>query len=184
MIVNVLHLADRVDRYEHFTAQMNEQGIDYIIHPGIRNIKPFVGINAAHKNIIRKAKENKEPMCCVSEDDIYFSDPLSFKYFTDNMPNDFDLYLGCLYHGEIRPDNTVRDFSSLTLYIVHEKFYDKFLSASSTTHLDRALRGLGKFVVCNPFVCKQIDGYSDNAKKVTNYNEQYLGKRKFYFSTG
>ncbi len=182
MTINILHLPDRADRYIHIMNQMAIQEADFVLHPGIRHIKTFTGVSRAHKAIIKKAKEDRLPMCCVCEDDTEFSDPLSFKYFIDNIPDDWDLYMGCIYHGEIKPDNTVRDFSSLTLYIIHERFYDKFLSAPENIHLDRALAGLGKFVVCNPFVCKQIDGYSDNSKKETKYNEKYMGRRKFYRS--
>ncbi len=182
MTINILHLPERTDRYIHIMNEMAVQGADFILHPGIRHIKPFTGISRAHKSIVQKAKEQKLPMCCICEDDAEFSDPSGFKYFVDNIPAQFSLYLGCIYHGEIRPDNTVRDFSSLTLYVIHESFYDKLLCAPENVHLDRALAGLGKFVVCNPFVCKQIDGYSDNSKKETQYNKKYMGHRKFYRS--
>lgn len=183
MIINVLHLPHRTDRLIHLTEQMQSQRANFVLHDGIQNIKPHVGISAAHRQIIRIAQAKKEPMCCVCEDDIEFSDPNAYKYFIEHLPDNFSMYMGCIYHGEIRPDNTVRDFSSLTLYIVHEKFYDTFLSVPGDIHLDRGLRGLGKFVVCNPFVCKQIDGYSDNARKMTDYNRQHMGQRKFYHSS-
>lgn len=183
MIVNIINLKHRTDRREHIINQMTEQGVEFMIHDGVLHRKSFTGVSVAHKSVIRQAQKDKLPMCCICEDDTEMSDPFSLNYFFNNIPEKFDIFLGCIYHGEIRPDNTIRDFSSLTLYIVHESFYDKFLSVPENMHLDRGLAGLGKFVVCNPFVCKQIDGYSDNSKKETKYNEKYMAKRKFYHSS-
>lgn len=183
MIVNIINLPKRTDRREHIINQMNDQRAEFVIHDGVLHRKSFTGCSLAHKKIIRQAQKDKLPICCICEDDTEFSDSNSLKYFFNTIPSIFSLYLGCIYHGEIRPDNTVRDFSSLTLYIVHESFYAKFLSVPENMHLDRGLAGLGKFVVCNPFVCKQIDGYSDNSKKETKYNEKYMVKRKFYHSS-
>ena len=180
MIVNVINLESRKDRWGHFESQAKEQNIQYKRWDGVLHITPFVGISIAHKRIIQHAKDNKLESVCVCEDDIEFSSPGAYDYFLKNIPEEYSMYLGCVYHGEIKADNTVLDFSSLTLYVVHHSFYDKFLSASPKMHLDRALKMMGKFVVCDPFVCKQIDGYSDNSKKITDYNNKYMGQRKFF----
>ncbi len=42
------------------------------------------------------------------EDDVRFTNPNSFKYFLENKPKDFDIYLSGIYLGEILEDNSVK----------------------------------------------------------------------------
>lgn len=183
--VHVINLKNRVDRLEHFKVQAAEQGFEYKIWEGIPHFKPFVGIAKAHKRVVQHAKDNNLPYIIICEDDINFSDKGAFDYFISKMPTDFDLFIGVIYHGHIRPDNTVLEFSSLILYIIHSRFYDTFLSVPEKSNIDRELKLLGKFVVCNPFVCKQTGGYSDNSRSMVDEIEQdkkYMGNRKFFRS--
>lgn len=118
------------------------------------------------------------------EDDCTFSDAGAFNYFVSNIPNEYDLFLGCVYTGEIK-NNIVRDFTAMILYICHERFYDKFLSTPQKNHIDREMKTLsGLYVVSNPFVCNQTEGFSDNAEKnfTLNDNKKYLYGRSFYKS--
>ena len=91
---------------------------------------------------------------------------------------DYDLYLGGIYYGKISEDNTVSDFAGAMLYMIHEKFYETFLTVSEEKDIDRSLANKGKYIVCNSFVAIQHNGYSDNKKKV-NYDSYLKGRILF-----
>lgn len=118
-----------------------------------------------HQQIIRWAKQRGQRDVCIAEDDVQFSSPGAFDYFVRNKPIDFDLYLGGITWGMVGNDNTVRDFSGTMLYIVHERFYETILDLSQIKDYDRMMAGLGHFVVCNPMVVCQHDGFSDNTQR-------------------
>lgn len=103
----------------------------------------------------------------------------AFDYFIENKPDDFDIYLAGIYHGQIEENNTVADFSGLMLYIIKDKFFNLFLEADESKDIDRALSNKGKFIVCNPFAAIQHNGYSDHFKKYCNY-DFYLKERKLF----
>lgn len=182
MIVNCIHLNERVDRHEHFIDEVkNQEKCEAFLWSGVSAFEVKRNISMAHKFIIQSAKENLE-MVAICEDDIEFTSKQSYKYFIDNIPDDFDLYFGGLSGGFIdEADNTVSNFSGLFLYIVHERFYDIFLDADESKNLDRALgthkameeieKKLGRkpiYKVCNPLVAKTINSYSDNHKTEMN----------------
>lgn len=184
MQLTIIHLEHRKDRLNNLHKQIEEQGIDYCIMDGIVDKQmPFRGICRAHKFIVRLAREQRMSMVAIGEDDLQFSDKGAWDYFLEHIPNDFDLYLGSVYEGEINGYNRVTSsFCGLTLYIVHERFYQKFLSLRETNHLDRELGELSKlykFYVCSPFVVKQIDGWSDNKKRYCEYDKLMEGKPFF-----
>lgn len=77
------------------------------------------------------------------------------------------MYLGGIYYGRIKDDNSVSDFAGTMLYKIHQKFYDTFLSINEEIDIDRALAGKGRFIVCNPFVAIQHEGFSDNKKSMS-----------------
>lgn len=171
--VNVIHMEECVDRMKQFDKQAEEQGFYYHKHPGIvvGNI-PFAGVNMAHKSIVKKAKESSKPMVIIAEDDCVFSAPGAYDYYLANMPAEFDLYLGMIYSGDI-VDGMVKNYmAGLTLYTVHERFYDKFLAMPVMNHIDRLLGNLANyndFHVCDPFVCEQSDGWSFHKKEEGKY---------------
>jgi hypothetical protein len=145
-------------------------------------IDPFVtsrGISRAHKQIVEYAQRNNLQEVLIAEDDLCFTGRGAFDFFLDNKPTDFDIYLGSIYHGDIRKDNSVIDFSGLTMYIINQRFYDTFLSIREDKHLDRALRDKGRYIVCNPFVAIQFNGYSDNMKQFWNYDGCFKDRKLF-----
>ena len=182
--VNYINLSYRKDRLQSFAKECSEQGISNTKRwEGVIAEPTYKGISTVHKNIIRYAKENKMPMVCVAEDDVKFCDKGAWKYFIDNIPNDFDLYLAGVYCIDpILPDNRIKQFSGLILYICHERFYDKFLSANDSKQIDRAMADLhGRYIVCNPFAAIQHEGYSDNRGRIVlDYEKKYLKNRKLY----
>ncbi|MGB3946340.1 MAG: hypothetical protein WBM13_00025 [Bacteroidia bacterium] len=161
--------------------ELQEQGIsEFQIWNGIIDSEITErGISKAHKQIIQYAKDNCLPEVLIGEDDLHFTGKNAFKFFLANVPSDYDIYLGGIYYGRLKSDNTVEDFSGLTLYMVNERFYDTFLSVSENVHLDRALRNKGRFVVCNPLVVVQHNGFSDNVKEEVNY-DSFLIERKLF----
>lgn len=181
-MLNIVHLEHRSDRYETLMKELSQQQIKYYkIWPGISNdlYPPFGGIGKAHKQIIQEAKRKNFTSTLIAQDDIKFTAKGAYQYFMENIPYDFDIYLGSIYYGKIKSDNTVNDFAGLTLFLVHERFYETFLSLPENQHLDRSLKGKGKFVVCHPFVATQYNGYSDNRKAYCN-NDNFLRRRTLF----
>lgn len=180
-MLNIIHLEHRKDRLELLQKELAEQGIyQYKIWDGIWDRKqPCKGISKSHKQIVKFACDNKLPSIMIAEDDLKFTATGAFQYFLQNEPPDYDLYLGGIYYGNIKKDNTVDDFAGLTLYRIHQRFYNTFLSIPEETDLDRSLHLKGKFVVCDPFVVFQQNGFSDNKGAHCNY-EIYLRDRKLF----
>lgn len=183
MIVNAINLKKRPDRLASFIGQAWEQGFEYSIWEGIETPQfVFVGISNSHKQIIQDAKHKGLKMVTVAEDDVKFSAPGSWKYYIDNIPDSFDLYFGSVYKARIENGRITHGFSGLTLYTVHERFYDVFLSMKEMNHLDREL---GRFAykyeyrVCEPMVAFQSDGYSDNRKQFESYGHLLEGIKLF-----
>jgi hypothetical protein len=55
--------------------------------------------------------------------------------------------------------------------MVHEKFYEKFLSVPDDVHIDTSMDELkGNYVFCYPFAALQRAGFSANNRTVVNYN--------------
>ena len=181
MTLNIIHLPHRTDRLQLLKNQLQKQKIsDYKIWNGIIDIEtPATGISKAHKQVVQYAKENNLPEVLIAEDDLYFTADTSLIFFLSNKPFDYDIYLSSTYHGLIKGDNTIKDFSGLTFYMVSQRFYNTFLTASENMNLDRALRKKGKYIVCNPFTVIQRNGYSDNVKKFCNYDQLLKGRNIF-----
>jgi hypothetical protein len=178
--LNIIHLPHREDRFELLTGELVSQDLFACIWPGILNPEdPKKGISKAHKQVVAWAKQQQFPTVIIAEDDIRFTAPGAFDHFIKNRPADFDLYLGGIYYGKIKPDNTVEDFAGTMLYIIHERFYDTFLSIDENVHIDRGLVGKGRFVVCNPFAAIQHNGYSDNKGCYMNY-DSYLDDKQLF----
>jgi hypothetical protein len=167
--MNIIHNQYRPDRWATLLHELERQGItDYRIWPAILDNPICKGVSRAHKQIVQYAKDWKIPEIIIAEDDIKFPAKDGYKYFLSKKPEDFDLYLGGIYRGEIIEGKTT-DFSSLHLYIIREKFYDTFLSTDETKHLDTELKGKGDYRVCYPFAAIQYSGFSDVERSKTNF---------------
>jgi hypothetical protein len=180
LTINIIHLHQRLDRFEVFQKELKSQNIsDFKIWKGITNQESTIkNISLAHKQIVQHAKVLKLPSILIAEDDIKFTDFGAFDFYLKNIPTDFDLYLGGIIWGQIERQLSKR-FSGTMLYVIQEKFYDTFLSTDEHYHIDRGLRNKGKFIVCNPMVAVQHNGYSNNAKRIMNY-DVYLKGRDLY----
>jgi hypothetical protein len=170
--LHIIHLPHRTDRWELLQKQLQQQSVrHYRIWDGIRDQEsPKRGISKAHKQIVEWAKYQQLPYVLIAEDDIWFSAPGALDYFLIHQPADFDLYVGGIIWGDVLPDNTVSDFAGSTLYIASDRFYDAILDLPEDKDYDRAMAGLGKFVVCCPMVAFQHTGYSDNHQRDCDFN--------------
>lgn len=178
MRLNIIH-GNRGERFQPLMKELNSQFItDYELWPSIYLPSIKSSINAAHKQIVEYARLAEWDYVAIAEDDLQFTSPNSWEYFLNSMPYDFDLYLSMVYLGQPDEKNVVKEFTGMTMYVVAKRFYDKFLSVPGDDHIDRLLAGLGRFVVCNPFVAKQHNGFSSNTGKEENYDE-LLKERKF-----
>lgn len=142
-----------------------------------------IGINKAFRKIVQWAKENKSPRVLIGEDDLLFSSPGAWKYYIDNIPDDYDTYLGGIYAGQLQGNRIINGYSGHSLIMIHERFYDFFLSANPNDHLDRWLGNTAfkhQYIVCLPYVVYQISkGYSDNHKRMVSHNS-YLKEMNLY----
>lgn len=168
-----------------FENQSKEQGFEYERWQGIVvDQMPFFGISVSHKAIVLDAKQKGLPMVCIAEDDCVFSSPGAWEYYLKSIPENFDLYFGLVYEGNIKDNKVLTGVLTgcLTLYIVHERFYDVFLSMKSMNNLDRELgkyAGDFDYKVCNPMVCFQSNGFSDHKKSEATYDHLLVGRTLF-----
>lgn len=175
-----LHIikGNREERLPRLMKELEAQGItDYELWDGIylsHSVK--ASINASHKQIVEYAKLAEWDEVCIAEDDLKFTHQSSWKYFLKQKPFDFDMYLSMIYTGDIDENNYVKKFTGLTLYVIAKRFYDKFLSVSGDGHIDQELAGLGKYIVCNPFVAMQYNGFSSNTGKNEVYDTLLQGR--------
>ncbi len=176
MIINIIFDNRHSEDYERLLAEFELQTVkpSYKFWPCIINKDSVVGsINASHKMIINWAKDNGVKEVVIAEQDLSFTHPTAWEYFLKNKPTDYDIYLACSYVKDRCKDTGVLKFlvCGFHLYIVNEKYYDKFLSAKDNEHIDSEIENLkGDFVFCYPFPALQRAGYSANNGAPVNYN--------------
>lgn len=191
--LHILHLEPttgikRVDdvaqvRYERMVEQLGSQGItDYKFHPGFFDrVNTKKAIHQGHKAIVLNAKEQGLQRVIIAEDDIIFTSSNSWTYFISEIPDSYDLFFGLIYVGEIDAGDRVLNGMSgaMSLYAIHERYYDTFLSQPDDNHVDRKHGELAhkhEFYCCSPMIVKQRGGYSFNLKKENFYSVYEEGK--------
>lgn len=169
----------REERVLSIVKQSKEHGFACRFWEGVINKHGGVGITQAFKKIVRWAKENNLPMVPIGEDDLQFSAPGAWQYYLDNMPEDFDIYSGGIYSGQLEGNRIVNGYSGNTLITIKNHFYDFILSANEDPkglglgHLDRWLGCFAfekKYIVSMPYVVLQSEGYSDNLRRETRHS--------------
>ncbi len=166
------------DDYERLLGEFIIQGLTKYHFWDATVLKDSVvkSINASHKKIVQWAKDNGKEYVIVAEQDLTFTCPTAWKYFLDNIPKQFDLYLACTYIVPVS-NNKICGFH---LYIIHSKFYDKFLSVKDDLHIDTAMDSLeGDYIFCYPFPALQRRGFSANNHTIVDYNK-ILSKEDIY----
>lgn len=188
MMLNIIHDIRRLDRFVMLQQELAEQEItEYKIWDAIIETPAKKGCSRSHKRIIQWAKDNNETEVIIGEDDMHFGRHEkiikgAYKFFLDNKPKEFSIYLAGVYDGKIESDNSIKTFTSTTLYICHNSFYDKFLSANENNNIDWWISkfGGGKYFVCNPMVVRQHDTVSAHNSFINH--DSHLRKYKFFES--
>lgn len=189
-IVHVINLPKRTDRLRQFEIQASEQEFQYKVFDGVIDLAHVArGISMAHKRVIMYAKTKGMKRVVIAEDDCRFTGFGAYDYFLSQMPDSYDIFLSSFYEGKLDGNNRLVKselsnelLSGLTMYCVHERFYNTFLNVYSLDHLDKMIGKVAdkyEFYVCNPFTTFQENGYSDNKKKECNY-DHYMKGRKLY----
>lgn len=167
--INIIHDNRLIGRYEALMEEFSKEGVtDYKIWEPVEDSKSVIrSINLSHKQIVAWAKKEGLKEVCIGEDDLYFSAAGGWKYFLENKPETFDLYLWGSYIVPLS-NNCVCGFQ---LYIIAEKFYDQFLSVPADIHIDYSMDSLkGDYRFCYPFSALQRSCFSANNRAITNYN--------------
>ena len=153
---------------------------------GIVDKQPYIGIGLAHLKCIHRAKSEGWDKVLIMEDDVeYPGKDKTHKHIEEclsTLPDDWDIVLGGAYYlkgyGKVNAHwKRVGEFAGLHWYMVHERVYDRILQYDYTDHIDRWI-GRQKLNIYLPHKiwAIQSDGFSDNVKKVTDYNSTYLTK--------
>lgn len=171
-------------RKQNYLEQCAEHSIKFMIHPGVTGaLQIFHNINAAHKNVIRYAKENLLPYIHIAEDDFVFTGKGAWKYYLDNKPQSFDMYMAVIYAGTVENQKVLSAFSGgMSVYTVSEKFYDFILNAPANEHLDRLIGTVANqydLLVPPKYCVRQLGGYSFNFDRSFNYSGFEEGKEFF-----
>lgn len=179
--IAIIHNDAEQGRYKTLMKELESQNIyKYMLFPSVYHPKGAKeGINLAHRQCVEYAKVAGFSEICVMENDISFLGDGAFDYFIKRKPEDFDLYLAGAYVTNFNKDGTLHDFCGFHCYIVKDHFYDTYLSVPYDEHIDRAMAGMGKFILCDPMIAVQHSGYSSNTGKFENYDSLLQDKRLF-----
>jgi hypothetical protein len=166
--LNIIYDNRRPEKYEPLIDGLIEQGItDYKIWDCVMLPSVVDSIAESHKMIIRDAMEQGLDRCLVAEDDLMFSCKGAWDYYLNNMPKEFDLYLGCTYVLPIS-NNVVCGFH---LYCVDKGYFQVLLDVPRSQHIDTYMNELkGDYKFCYPFPALQRSGFSANNRIEVNYN--------------
>lgn len=180
---DVVHIITLPSRRKSIGQEMDRHGVTAIYWEGVTSGQPIHNINASHKAIVQHAKDSGMERIIIAEDDCrFFGEPgEGFKYFLDNRPTEpYDLYLSSFYSGDRLPGNRVKNIAGLTLYEVHSRFFDTYLSVRNDHHIDRLLSTTqGRFFVSPKFCTFQQKGYSYQRKRWADDSNRLIGQPIF-----
>lgn len=177
-ITQAIILRSREERVLSICQQSKEQNFSCRFWEGVIDARGgWAGINLSFRKVVEWAKENNLHHVIIGEDDLLFSAPLAWQYYLDNMPDEFDIYSGGIYSGQIENERIVNGWSGNTLITVKGSFFDEFIRLSdealkNNDHLDRRMGNYAfqkNYRVCIPHVVYQMNGYSDNHRRETSH---------------
>ena len=178
--INIIHDCRRSEKYPLLIAELSRQGLteeDYEIWPCIVSGTVIESINASHKMIIQKAKDEGMDDICVMEDDVLFPAKDGFAHFIENKPDRFRVYLAGAYSVEWHKPlpGFVTHFVGMHCYIMSNIFYDIFLNIPPDVHIDTYVSDMIKqyeiaVICCYPMSAIQRTGWSANNMKEVDYN--------------
>lgn len=188
LVINLEKRTDRRDAFiKHWKESVPEWGHVNLM-PGVLDDDPMIGIASAHLQCVKFAMDRKWPNVMIMEDDVSFR-PRCTAYLDEAvkvLPDCWDILLGGVYEANnLQPFNShwdrIDEFCGLHFYILSASAYDKVLAYDKRFHIDRWMNMGGKRLnsfVTNKYVAIQRDGFSDNVKANTNYNDLLLNKKK------
>lgn len=186
----LINLPKRVERLNSSSENLkNFFGENtFVVSDGVVMENTTHAVREAHKNAVRLAKNAGEKQALIFEDDILFRDG-AFDYFKtlmQNLPDDYDVILFGCYSGQIfQTENLFFDkinkFSGLQMYLISERAYDKVLEYTGNRPIDHWMGLNLNCYISKKHLSYQSDGWSDNAKTVTNYNETVLRDYSKFF---
>lgn len=186
--IYIIHDPLRKDRKELLDKELVLQGItDYELIPAVKkHPKAFLNIAEAHKNCIKLANKAGYEQVVVMEDDVMFVAPGAYNRFlelSELLPDNWDLFSTGSYDwkkfGEPK-NGSIRalQLSGRHCYMVHERFYKRYLDIIVTSPMDKLLKG--HMYMAYPMLALQHDTFSDHVKKVTNYNKIFAKSLKLW----
>lgn len=155
---------------------------EYEVFPAILKQPGHVGVSESFKEIIRRNYDEKEIQ--IFEDDVLFTSLDSRRVFEENMPEEFDVYLGGSYSYEQIEDLgsllRVNKFASLHCVVIRKNAYDKFISHDPKVvdNIDVWVSSQGVLsYICNPQVAIQRPGFSYNRGRNVDYTYKLRDKK-------
>ncbi len=178
LTAQVISLRRRTDRRQQFAAHAAEQGIPYTFVDAIATLPVHTAVTQSHKLVVRNAMAQGWPQVLIMEDDCWFPSADGFRWFLKQIPTKpFDLFLGGIYGGTADHHGRLQRFNGTHCYIVHSRYYRRFLHATEDQFIDNALSALGgTFYVCQPFAALQRPGFSDGKGAHTDHMHLVQGK--------
>lgn len=188
----LINLPKRKERLEKSTKEITNFFGEFktIVSKGVDFIEnTTLAVREAHKNCIKFSKEAGFNTVIVIEDDITLKENSKpyFDELMENLPDDYDVCVFGIYGGKINVLenqywNKINKFSGLHFYLVNQKAYDKILEYNGTQPIDHWIGQNLNCYISKKLFAFQLDGWSDNAKTITDYNKTVLpGYKEFMF---
>lgn len=180
MVLNIIG-GDRPGRTKNLMYEIDRCGIEnYKLWPPIKLPSIKESINKAHRQIVEWAYNEGVEEILIAEDDFKSTHQDSFRFFLSKKPEFYDIYLGGIFLGDLDECDKVKSFTGLTMYFVHSRYFETFISIPGIDHIDHELsKEGGEFIVCNPFPFTQYSGISSNTGKFEDYNELFKFRNLF-----
>ena len=183
-MIYLIHDRLRADRQILYRKELDEQGIEFWeLIPAVKGESPIRNIAKAHKECIRRAIKADLPQAIILEDDVKFVCPGAFNRFLDlslqlDTNTEWDVFISGSYeYKTLNQQEYYRPlsrFSGLHCYMVNKKFYQRFLDLPEIVNIDKEIsKAKANIWMAHPMLALQHDGFSDNVKKVTNYNTTF-----------
>jgi len=184
-----MNIDSRTDRWEQISTDFKKlqelmpiqlQRISAVHVP----TNPKLGVAQSVHKIINIAKVENLDYVLILEDDLYIIDAQKIIDCLQNVPEDWDILSGGVYHYV--PDKIIneywvkmKDFCSLHFIILRKSMYEKVLSLNGSNHMDREIgkivkTGNATMYLMHPMPCQQRPGFSNIRNRQVNDNKRPL----------
>jgi len=187
----LINLPKRTERLEHSKKELTKFFGEFktVVSNAVdMQENTTLAIRESHKNCVKYANETEQKNILIIEDDIILRDnsKVYFDELMQNLPGDFDVlifgcYSGTVIDTEDKYFNRIKKFAGCHFYIVNEKAYETLINYNGTEPIDHYIGKNLNVYISKKHFAYQRDGWSDNAKCLTNYNQTNLSLYKKYF---